>query len=302
MKANRFHSKRVLLIVLIIILIPTLLALFEKVDFSLQKSLNNSSVLSQAQEKKENMPEAANGSETIAKSVDSSNDNIQNNQNNKDTKLADLKLPVIMYHHIRDFNDPSDKVGTNLSVAPEDFAKQLDFIKDKGYETITFQDIDDDKIPAKPVILTFDDGYQNFYQNAYPELKKRNMKAVAYIITGYIGKNEYMNLVQIKEISEYGIEIGGHTISHPDLTKSPIDKIHKEVNESKTTLEGIIGEKVISFCYPSGKFNAEIEKEISDAGYKYATTTVGGITTFQNLFELNRYRANNDTNVTKYFK
>ncbi|MCL4417963.1 MAG: polysaccharide deacetylase family protein, partial [Actinobacteria bacterium] len=111
-----------------------------------------------------------------------------------------------------------------------------------------------------------------------------------------------MSSSEIKEISQYGIEIGDHTISHPDLTKIPKEKTQKEITESKKTLEALTGKPVISFCYPSGKFNSEVEGEVKNAGYSYATTTIGGITSFGNLFELNRYRVNKDTSITKYFQ
>lgn len=231
-----------------------------------------------------------------------SNDSTTATKTTQKANLENLSMPILMYHHIRDFINPNDKIGTNLSVAPSKLAEQLDYIKSKGYETITFEDLTVNKIPAKPVILTFDDGYKNFYQNAFPELKKRNMKAVVFIITGDIGGGEYMTSSELKEISQYGIEIGDHTISHPDLTKISVDKAQKEIANSKSALETLTGKKVISFCYPSGKFNPEVENVVKNAGYIYATTTVGGITSFNNLFELNRYRVNKDTDATKYIR
>jgi len=113
--------------------------------------------------------------------------------------LQNLSMPILMYHHIRDFNDPADKIGTNLSVSPEKFAKQLDLIKSEGYATITFNDLDTGNIPTKPIILTFDDGYENFYQNAYPELKKREMVGTVFVIINNIGKNEYLNQEEIEK-------------------------------------------------------------------------------------------------------
>ena len=214
----------------------------------------------------------------------------------------EIKIPIFMYHYIRELNDPNDKIGTNLSISPEKFAGQLDLIKAKGYTTITFKDIADGNIPDKPVILTFDDGYEDFYTNAYPELRKRGMKAVSYIITGNIKKDGYMSAEEINKISNDGVEIGSHTVSHPDMSKVTTARAEMEARESKRILGEITERPIISLCYPSGKYNSETEKIIKDYGYSYAVTTNSGITSFTNPFALNRYRLNHDTNISGYLK
>lgn len=238
--------------------------------------------------------------------ANSSNQTAVGNQNeNSETVVEETKpipeMPVLMYHHIRDFNDDNDKIGTNLSVSPDEFASQLDLIKQRGYTTVTFGDLEAGNLPDKPIILTFDDGYENFYQYAFPELKKRGMKAVAYIITGKIGTEEYMTSDQIKEIASNNIEIGSHTISHPDLSKASPEKAKNEIVESKQKLEVFVG-RVISFCYPAGKFSSETEALVKEAGYNFAVTTKSGITKFDDRTELNRYRVNNDTDISSYIK
>lgn len=216
--------------------------------------------------------------------------------------LAKLSMPVLMYHHIRNYNDPSDQIGINLSVSPEKFATQLDLIQKDGYQTVTFQDIESGNIPEKPIILTFDDGYQNFYDYAYPELKKHNMKAVSFIITDYTTKSDYMNENEIKEISRNGIEIGSHTKSHPDLSSVTPTKANTEITESKSILENIIGKKIISICYPSGKYNDSVIAEVKAAGYSFATTTKAGYSKFASPFDLQRERVNSDTNIAGFLK
>lgn len=252
------------------------------------------------------------GKTEIFDSNDSQNQSVKAAQNNNvavdssqafdQSNLTNLKIPILMYHHIRDFNDSSNKIGTNLSVSPATLSEQLDSIKQKGYTTITFNDLTSGKIPEKPIILTFDDGYLNFYQNAYPELKNRDMKAVSFIITGYIGGSDYMNERQIKEISDYGIEIGSHTVSHPDLSTLSEKLARQQIFDSKKTLENILSKSIVSFCYPSGKYTSQTESLVEKAGYSFATTTKGGITTFGDFFALNRYRVDKDTNISVYIK
>ena len=182
------------------------------------------------------------------------------------------EIPIIMYHHIRDFVDENDKIGTNLSVSSTKFSSQLDLIQSKGYETTTFQEIEKGETPEKPIILSFDDGYSNFYENAFPALKSRKMKAISFVITGK-NNSEYMTKDQIKEIDSYGIEVGSHTVSHPDLTTISKERVKIELIDSKTALENIVGHDIISFCYPAGKQNTTVVSTAFETGYLYATTT-----------------------------
>ncbi|MFA4996236.1 MAG: polysaccharide deacetylase family protein [Patescibacteria group bacterium] len=237
----------------------------------------------------------------ISSIEDKTEDNTTSTSTNE-ANLQNLSMPVLMYHHIRDFSDPNDKIGTNLSVSPEKFAKQLDLIKNEGYTTITFNDLSTGNTPTKPIILTFDDGYENFYQNAYPELKKRGMIGTVFVIVNDIGKNDYLSEKEIKEINSNGIEIGSHTLSHPDLSTSSSSRAQEEISSSKKALESLIGNNVISFCYPSGKFSEETAQIVKETGYKYAVTTKSKLTTFENLFELNRYRVNSDTSISGFLK
>jgi peptidoglycan/xylan/chitin deacetylase (PgdA/CDA1 family) len=211
-----------------------------------------------------------------------------------------LTLPITIYHYIRDYSDPTDQLGINLSVAPETFALQLDQIKKLGYTTITFEDIAKNQLPKKPIMLTFDDGYLDFYTSAFPELKKRNMKAVAYIITSPPSYGEYMTAEQIKEVASYGIEIGSHTISHPNLAAISAIKATEELTISKKSLENIIQKPVISLCYPSGKYDANTIELAKTAGYKYAVTTVKGLGNLENPYEISRYKIGNSPNIFNY--
>lgn len=209
-------------------------------------------------------------------------------------------IPIFMYHYVRDYSDTADPIGVNLSVSPKKLADQLDLLKKDGYTTITFNDLLTNNLPTKPVILTFDDGYKDFYQNAFPLFKERKMTAVSYVISDLLGKSQYMNSAETKLINDYGIEIGSHTLSHPDLTKISDNGVKSELSESKTALEAIIGKKIISFCYPSGKFSAIVEAEVKDAGYLYAVTTQTGVAKLNAPYLLSRYRMNADTNISNF--
>jgi len=112
------------------------------------------------------------------------------------------EVTILMYHYIRDYTDSSDPIGVNLSVSPNTFDQQMKWLKDHNYQSFGINELD--KIAqadpnVKPVIITFDDGYQDAYQNAFPILKKYGFKGVFYIIAGSVGDSAYMTWDQIKE-------------------------------------------------------------------------------------------------------
>ena len=215
-----------------------------------------------------------------------------------------VPVPILMYHHIRNYNDPNDKVGTNLSVPPENFKAQIDYLKNNGFTTITFREFLDfptRKLPDKPIILTFDDGYQDTYDVAFHNLKSNEQIGVFYIISGFLGRPEFMTAPEVKEISDAGMEIGSHTIDHPDLTKLSAEKLSTELIESKSKLESIIGRTIVSFCYPAGQQNAAVDAAVANAGYKTATTTNMAISsTSEEKFALSRLRINPEDSLS-YF-
>lgn len=211
------------------------------------------------------------------------------------------EIPILMYHYIRDYTDSNDQIGINLSVSPAKFSTQLDTIKSLGYTPINFFDIEKGNLPQKPIILTFDDGYLDFYTAAYPELKSHNMTAVSYVITGKIG-GAYMTTDMIKTLSTNNIEIGSHTISHPDLSMMSVPNINEELVTSKKFLENLLGKPVISFCYPAGKYSDAVVSSTHQAGYLYATTTNSGEANFSTPLTLSRYRISPTTNITTFLK
>ena len=227
-------------------------------------------------------------------SNENANTNLGNFNSNKD--YSNLSIPILMYHYIRVVDDPNDQLGRDLSVTPVNFQKQLDEIKALGYTTTTFQEIENGNLPEKPIILTFDDGYQDFYTNAYPVLKQMRMTAVSFIIVNDRG-DEYMTGPEIKEISDYGIEIGSHTLNHLDLSKIDDVRATKEITESKNELEKLTNKAVISFCYPSGKFNDSSIRITGETGYKFATTTKSGLAALDDPLQLDRYRMKNETKI-----
>ena len=148
------------------------------------------------------------------------------------------------------------------------------------------------KIPNSPIILTFDDGYKDFYTDVFPILKKFKIKAVAYIVSDFIDKPNFMETSQIKEIAKSGlIEIGAHTVNHAYLKGLPYGKAFFEINKSKEELSLLIGSPIVSFAYPYGGFDNQSIEIVKKSGFKTAVTTMPGIeATQKNMYFLSRIR------------
>lgn len=209
-------------------------------------------------------------------------------------------VPILMYHYIRDYNDPEDKIGVNLSVSPQKFEQQIKYLKENNYTPISFSDLISKKFPDKSAVITFDDGYEDAFINAYPILKKYEMTGVFYIIVNKVGQPGYLSWDQIIKMQSDGMLFGSHSISHPNLSLLPDEKIEKELSESKQILEEKLNVKINDFCYPSGKYSNQTIKMLEELGYTNSVTTKSGISDeTSNIFELPRLRITEETSISK---
>lgn len=186
--------------------------------------------------------------------------------------------PILMYHKI----DKEESLKNKLAVSPETFERQMNFLSRNKYNVISLRQFVDlvkakKMIPKNTVVVTFDDGYENNYREAFPILKKYNIPATIFIITDFIGKPGYMSRAQLKELSDSGvISIASHTVHHPVLTKIGLEQVKKEVKESKAMLEELVAKPVELFSYPLGAFDKDVRQEVIRAGYLGAVATNPG--------------------------
>lgn len=214
-------------------------------------------------------------------------------------KVETFEVPILMYHYIRNAENES-QLGQNLSVSPKNFASQVKWLKDNGYETLKVADLADPERKAlskiafekkRPIVLTFDDGYLDAYTEALPILQKYQATATFYVIQNYIGRPEYMDQAQIAKLEKAGMEIGSHTLSHPDLTKVSAEEAQRQIFDSKGS--------ALTFVYPSGKYNQTTVKLVQEAGYKAGLTTHFGIADQNSsILELPRVRVENGSGET----
>ncbi len=194
-----------------------------------------------------------------------------------------IRIPIIIYHSVRPYIIGEAKLQDDYDITPEMLEKQLVYLRDNGYTTITMDDFvkyvkAGTPWPViKPVVLSFDDGWRNQYKYAFPLLQKYHDTAIFYIYTNPIGQNHFLTWDEIREMDKAGMTIGDHTLSHPYLKGLSSDQLKKEIIDSKKIIESQIGKPVLHFASPFGYTSPEIVKIISDAGYLTGRTTFKGI-------------------------
>lgn len=199
-------------------------------------------------------------------------------------------VPIICYHSIN--KDPSIK--NPIIISEQKLRQHLQTIKDCGYTTLTMSQlnnylVEDKPIPEKSVVITFDDGYIDNYTNAFPILKEFNMNATIFVISSYSDGVSYMTPNQVKEMSDYGIDIESHTVSHNKLSTLSYEEQLKELKNSKEAIEKITSKPVISIAYPEGKYNEDTKKAVLEAGYSMGFTIERGYADrSDNIAQLNR--------------
>lgn len=211
--------------------------------------------------------------------------------------LPSIKIPILMYHYVEYNQDERDFIRDSLNVPPHVFEAQIKTLKNAGYKFITPGDLltimeDETLRQEKYVILSFDDGYTDFYTDVLPILKRQRVKAVNYIIYNFMGNLNYMTKDQIKTVIQSGlVEIGAHTLNHAWLKGLDKETAQNELSMSKEMLEKEFGVTITSFAYPYGAYNREVITLTKKAGYTNAVTIEpGNMVDEKNIFELPRIR------------
>ena len=156
------------------------------------------------------------------------------------TAVTPLRVPVLMYHEIADIAETPSR----LAVSPSVFADHLAYLSEAGFTTITAGALSSiladgaGDLPERPVVLTFDDGYGDFYTEAVPLLKQHEFTGTLFMTTGWVGKEgerkRMLNWRELAEAEQAGIEIGAHTCKHPQLDQLPENLVHEELYVSKS--------------------------------------------------------------------
>lgn len=221
------------------------------------------------------------------------------------------QLPVLLYHRV--VNSKNDTGKHKIYVYKNRFESQLQYLKKSGFETLTFRDLlnNNNHDWNKKIILSFDDGYEDNYDIAFPLLKNYGFKAVIFLVTkqkdNSWGRSEgepvfrMMSEKQIREMSDYGIEFGGHTQYHPNLTKVSEEEANKEIEGCKRDIERITQKECVSFAYPFGAVNETVKSIVKSSGYRFGLATTSGTSVFSDdLFEIRRIEVRPQNKLSKF--
>lgn len=222
---------------------------------------------------------------------------------------AVTELPVLMYHYIRELPpNTRDQLGYGLSIAPKLFDQQLAYLAAAHYDTVAMGDVASHIIrgtplPPKPIVLSFDDGYADFYTAAWPLLKKYHLGATVYLVVDFLGKPGYMSWQQAQELRDAGIDIGAHTLDHVDLAIQPLPIARRQIADSRRILQQRLNAPVNSFAYPSGRYTPVTVRIVADAGFAAAvTTSFGARQTAANILTMPRVRVPGGISMQNFVK
>jgi len=195
-------------------------------------------------------------------------------------------IRILMYHRV------TDEYGDRLSVSPQEFKRQMDLLASAGYRVMTLaralaDGMEQQRLPA--VVITFDDGYQDFYRMVFPILRERDFPATVFVIPDFIdGKislRRYRNLggdsrsvtwEMLKEMREGGITVGAHSVTHRELTGLNSREAKMEIEGSADIIEKRSGLRPEWFSYPRGKYSPHLARMVQDSGYRGAVTVRPG--------------------------
>lgn len=223
------------------------------------------------------------------------------------------KIPILMYHSISQSTNPKFK---QFSVPPTLFAEHMAYLYQHDYTTLSATQFiqirvqGKDKLPERSVLVTFDDGFADFFTEALPVLRWYGFVATLYITTAFIngtslwmqheGETTHSMLTwdQLLEINKCGIEIGAHSHSHPQLDILPLSLARDEIVRCKRLLEDKLSQEVWSFAYPHGYHSAAIQRLVREAGYTSACAVKYEMNTeTTDPFALARLKMSSDTSV-----
>jgi len=220
--------------------------------------------------------------------------------------LSRKEIVILTYHSVgldSDFD----------TVKPKEFTRQMEYLE-RNYAIVPLAEVleyvsKERKRPAGRMIsITFDDGYQDFYTNAYPFFRERGLPATVFVATYYVGKDwpfaephhKMLTWKQIEEISNNNIEIGAHTVTHPNLEQTKLQKAHHEITKSKEEIEKHLGRTVRFFSYPFGGYTDQILKTVENAGFEGGVGGFGTVRDRSHLFTLHRVQVDSSVSFLQF--
>ena len=208
------------------------------------------------------------------------------------------QVPILMYHYVSELPPNADSLRQALTVVPEKFKAQLQYLADAGYHAIALSDLylyltQGYPLPENPVVLTFDDGYSDAYEVVFPLLLDYGFTGTFFVLATptHFESPGYLTWAQMDEMAETGMDIQAHGRDHVDLRGRSYDYLVYQILGIQEAIHSHTGILPRFFCYPAGQYDADVIAVIESAGYWGAVTTEWGRThTRENLFVMPRVR------------
>jgi peptidoglycan/xylan/chitin deacetylase (PgdA/CDA1 family) len=221
-----------------------------------------------------------------------------------------VRVPILMYHHIDDAPPGADAWRYDLSVSPHDFEAQLRYLKQEGYESISLNDLAlhltrGKPLPPKPIILTFDDCYADAYTQAFPLLRRFDFTGTFFLISEPVNADDpdFLSWAEVEEMHAAGMRFEPHSFNHPDLRNRGFDFLVFQVLAAKEAIEARTGEPCRFFAYPFGRYDDYVIDVLRSAHYWGAVLTEQGAThTADDLFTLHRVRVHGGDDLDAFIR
>jgi peptidoglycan/xylan/chitin deacetylase (PgdA/CDA1 family) len=210
-----------------------------------------------------------------------------------DAKRSRTPVPILMYHVIA--APPADAPYPELYVSERDFAGQMRWLAGHGYRAVTQRQVWDHwhrggVLPRKPVVISFDDGYRSVAQAAWPHMARRSWPGVLNLAVKNLQVSGGISQYKVRRLLADGWELASHTLTHPHLPGLDARNLTREVSQSRAVLRARFGVPIDFFCYPAGRYDADVIRAVRRAGYLGATTTLEGLARPDEPYELRRIR------------
>jgi peptidoglycan/xylan/chitin deacetylase (PgdA/CDA1 family) len=223
-----------------------------------------------------------------------------------DGTLRRIHIPILMYHYISPLPPDSDAIRRDLTVPPDVFERQLVYLADEGYQTISMYQLYDAlmngaPLPPKPIVLTFDDGYIDHYQYVFPALQRLGMTGTFFVITGRADSSDpaYMSWEQIDEMAHAGMSMEPHTKYHRSLSERDHDFLIYEMLGSQESITAHTGGAGRMLAYPAGEYDTAALQVADEIDFWLAVTTQPGMDQVSSSrLELPRVRVSYNTGVS----
>lgn len=215
-------------------------------------------------------------------------------------RIDRVRVPVLLYHHVKPLRPSDNAIERGLTISPAQFRQEIAFLARRRYRVLTAAQVvaalhSGRRLPSRPVVLSFDDGYRDNATTVIPVLRRYRMRATFFLAAGLVGRARYVTWRQVRSMARMGMDIEAQTLTHPDLTRVPPAQARREIAGSRARLQARVRRPVRLFAYPYGSYNRFIVRVVRQAGFEAAfTTRLGWWLSRRAMLRLPRVYVDND--------